>query len=125
MFCFCFLIYMISVLVAVDQSLEEDRQKLLLSMRNFRPNNTIFEINSTKKSEASEVMKVKRGHHGHVIAQNERKMAEREEKEQEEEQSETAGGDKLAIPEEHDEEELKVTHECIIILMLNVILAEK
>ena len=54
---------------------EEERQKLIESMRSFRPQTTIFEINATKKTDAFSVMKAKRGHHGHVIEQNDRKLA--------------------------------------------------
>jgi len=61
-----------------NEDVEVDRQKLLDSMRQYRPNNTIFEINSTKKAQAFAIMKTKRSLHGHVIAQNDRKLAEKD-----------------------------------------------
>lgn len=60
-------------------------QNLLEKMKNFRPSHTIFEINSTSKSDTFPIMKQKRECHEKVIEANKNrlKLANTEEKENE------------------------------------------
>ncbi|XP_076307739.1 ATP-dependent RNA helicase DDX54 [Tachypleus tridentatus] len=47
--------------------LEEQRENILEGMKKYRPNNTIFEIGRTSKSQARDVMQCKRNYHEKVI----------------------------------------------------------
>ncbi|XP_067142208.1 ATP-dependent RNA helicase DDX54 [Centruroides vittatus] len=46
---------------------EKDRVKLLESIKSYRPNSTIFEVGSTAKSQAGEIMRSKRKYHNKII----------------------------------------------------------
>ncbi|CAH1773023.1 unnamed protein product [Owenia fusiformis] len=60
--------------------LEDARSDLLHKMKSYKPNTTIFEINSTTKSTALSVMQTKRRKHTNVIGRNALKVSDREAK---------------------------------------------
>ncbi|ELU05832.1 hypothetical protein CAPTEDRAFT_148777 [Capitella teleta] len=59
---------------------EEQRTQLLAAMRHYKPQTTIFEINSTAKSQSFDIMKEKREYHSKVIAKAQQKREEQSEK---------------------------------------------
>ncbi|XP_013383468.1 ATP-dependent RNA helicase DDX54 [Lingula anatina] len=94
---------------SADAELDNLRAKLLNSMKNYRPNTTIFEVNSTARSQAFGVMKEKREKHSKVIT-TKRKYTE-------EEDGGKKGGQSVRLEacEPSTEEELKNTFAKVIV----------
>ncbi|XP_018784942.1 PREDICTED: ATP-dependent RNA helicase DDX54 [Bactrocera latifrons] len=90
-------------LVAEDRRLQEEKQDLLLKMRNFKPSTTIFELNRSQKSLPFSIMKDKRSKHTNVIEKYRNKMDEIEKEEANKQQE----ADEKEEADEADAEEIK------------------
>ncbi|XP_037827243.1 LOW QUALITY PROTEIN: ATP-dependent RNA helicase DDX54-like [Lucilia sericata] len=91
-------------ITAEERELQNQKHDLLLKMRNFKPHNTIFELNNTQKSVPFMVMKQKRSQHSDVI---EKYRTQREELDKEEEkQAEQIETNKKSKKSNVNEEEI-------------------
>ncbi|XP_023299778.2 ATP-dependent RNA helicase DDX54 [Lucilia cuprina] len=91
-------------ITAEERELQNQKHDLLLKMRNFKPHNTIFELNNTQKSVPFMVMKQKRSQHSDVI---EKYRTQRDELDREEEkQAEQIETNKKSKNSNANEEEI-------------------
>ncbi|KAM7354898.1 ATP-dependent RNA helicase DDX54 [Cochliomyia hominivorax] len=87
-----------------ERELQNKKHELLLQMRNFKPHNTIFELNNTQKSVPFMVMKQKRSEHSEVIEKYRSKMEELDKEEEKEVQKATKDKKSPKINDVNEEE---------------------